>query len=353
MTSTHVPDAEEILSAATVVALPMRTRFRGQTQREVMLIQGPQGWAEFGPFPEYGPEESSAWLASAVEAGWEGWGAPLRREIPVNATMPAVPPEEVETVLARYGSVIPAVKIKVAEPGQSTADDVARVEQVHRLAPDALLRVDANAAWSVDQAVPALEALAEAAGGSLEYAEQPVPGVESMARLRQALDQAGIPVPLAADEAIRRSADPLRVAALGAADLMVIKAAPLGGVRRALELVRRAGLPAVVSSALDTSVGLSAGLALAAHLPQLPHACGLGTVTLFHSDVVEAPLVPRSGAIPVPLDAQGSAERIRPPRPSPELLRRYQVIGERRRWWDQRLRAAHRHVMAHHPAVPE
>ncbi|WP_255545817.1 MULTISPECIES: o-succinylbenzoate synthase [unclassified Nesterenkonia] len=341
--SRPLPELEEILVQAHVVSLPLRTRFRGQTRREAMLFRGPAGWGEFSPFPEYQAAESAQWLRAGIEAGWQGWGEPLRRHIPINATMPAVSPEQVESVLTRFGAVdsIPAVKIKVAEPGQTLEDDVARFREVRRLVPQAGLRADANGGWSLTEAVPALERLAEVSGGNFEYAEQPVAGVESLAQLREALAAAGVsssgsPLRIAADEAVRKAEDPLRVARLGAADLIVVKVPPLGGVERALQIVAQAGLDAVVSSALDTSVGLAAGLALAARLPELPYACGLGTAALFEHDVLEAPLIPAAGVLAVP----GAVE------PSPEMLARHRVSAEREQWWIARLRAAHRVLAA-------
>ncbi|GFZ91693.1 o-succinylbenzoate synthase [Nesterenkonia alkaliphila] len=341
-----LPSLEEVLEAAVVVSLPMRTRFRGQHAREVTLLRGPAGWAEFGPFAEYGPAESAHWLRAGLHAGWTGLGSPLRRSVPVNATMPAVGPDQVETVLSRYGDPdsIPAVKIKVAEPGQSLEHDAARVTEVCRLAPAAGIRVDANGAWDIPQAVRALGQIAEIAGGRFEYAEQPVAGIEPLAQLREQLHAAGAPVPIAADEAVRKAEDPLRVARLGAADLIVVKAPPLGGVDRALEIVEQAGLPAVVSSALDTSVGLTAGVALAARLPELPYACGLGTVTLFRGELVAQPLVPTGGMIQVPVAETEGGVVVRSPIPDPQLISDHRVTGDREAWWLERLRCAY-HVL--------
>ncbi len=321
-----LPELEELLDSAHVVSLPMRVKFRGIMHRETLLLQGPNGWGEFCPFPEYGDEESSRWLAAAVEAGWVGFPSPLRHVIPVNATVPAVRAEQVPDVLARFGRV-DAVKIKVAEKGQELADDLARVAAVRRALPEAAIRVDANGGWNVNQAVEALGALSTQ---GLEYAEQPVPTIEGLAEVRRRLAAAGAPVLIAADESVRKEDDPLRVAKAGAADLIVVKVAPLGGVRRALDIVNQAGLPAVVSSALDTSVGIRAGLALAASLPSLPYACGLGTVSLFTSDVTLDPLVADDGAIP-----------LRDTHPDPGLLEQYAASGERRNWWLDRLRRVH------------
>lgn len=304
----------------------MRVKFRGIRHRESLLLRGPAGWGEFCPFPEYGDVEASRWFAAAVEAAWQGFPAPLRDSIPVNATVPAVPAGRVPEVLARFGRV-DAVKIKVAEPGQTLADDAARVEAVRAALPQAALRVDANGGWDVPGAVRALSRLAAV---GLEYAEQPVPTIEGLAEVRARLRDLGTPVLIAADESVRKETDPLRVARAGAADLIVVKVAPLGGVRRALDVVAQAGLPAVVSSALDTSVGIRAGLALAASLPELPYACGLGTVSLFESDVTTDPLTADDGAI-----------RLRSAVPDAGLLERYAASAERRDWWLDRLRRVH------------
>lgn len=321
-----LPSLEELLDSAHVVSLPMRVKFRGIMERETLLLRGPLGWGEFCPFPEYDDDESSRWLAAALEAAWLGFPEPLRDSIPVNATVPAVAAERVPEVLARFGRV-DAVKIKVAERGQGLADDVARVHAVREALPDAAIRVDANGGWDLDQAVEALGTLSAV---DLEYAEQPVPTIEGLAEVRRRLTAAGTPVLIAADESVRKEDDPLRVARAGAADLIVVKVAPLGGVARALEIVEQAGLPAVVSSALDTSVGIRAGLALAAALPSLPYACGLGTVSLFASDITLDPLVADDGAI-----------RLRDSVADAGLLEQYAAPGERRDWWLDRLRRVH------------
>lgn len=322
----NLPAIEELLAGAHVVSLPMRVKFRGIMERESLLLRGPAGWGEFGPFPEYGDAEASRWLAAAIEAGWEGFPDPLRAVVPVNATVPAVAAERVPEVLARYGRV-DAVKVKVAENGQTLDDDAARLAAVRSALPDAAIRVDANGGWDVPTAI---EALTRLAGVGLEYAEQPVPTIDGLAEVRRALQLAGTPVLIAADESVRKESDPLKVARAGAADLIVVKVAPLGGVRRALDIVAQAGLPAVVSSALDTSVGIRAGLALAAALPGLPYACGLGTVSLFESDVTTDPLVADDGAI-----------RLRGVTADAGLLEQYAASPERRDWWLARLRRVH------------
>lgn len=298
-----------------VVSLPMRVPFRGVRHREAALLRGPAGWGEFAPFLEYDDDESARWLAAALEAATVGWPAPVRDAVPVNATVPAVRPGQVPGVLASFPGCTTA-KVKVAEAGQPLADDVARVAAVRAaLGPAGKVRVDANAGWSREQARRALEALAPY---DLEYAEQPCASLADLAALR------GRGVLIAADESIRKAHDPLRVAVAGAADLVVLKVAPLGGVRPALEVARACGLPVVVSSALDTSVGISAGVALAAALPDLPYACGLGTTSLLAADVVGTPLAG-------PLLAPGTVE------PDPGLLAGLAAPADRQAWWRARL----------------
>ncbi len=317
------PSIAELVERAHVVSLPMRVRFRGVTRREILLLDGPVGWGEFSPFTEYDDEESSPWLRCAIEAGWQGFPDPVRSSVPVNATVPAVPAAGVEAVLSSFDAAH-TVKVKVAEKGQTLHDDVARVAEVRRLLPGAAVRVDANAGWTHDQALEALEALA---GFDLQYAEQPVAGIDGLRRLRAEVIRRGLGILIAADESVRKESDPLAVARAGAADLIIVKAQPLGGIRSALALVAQAGLPAVVSSALDSSVGIRTGAALAAALPELPHACGLGTVSLFEADVSTDRYEARDGA----LDLRTVAA-------DPELLRRHAATADRRHWWIERLR---------------
>ena len=291
---TPLPATADLLASAHVVALPMRVRFRGVDVREALVFEGPCGWGEFAPFPEYADDEAARWLAAGIEAAYAGWPAPVRAAVPVNATVPAVPAERVVDVLARFDGCTTA-KVKVAERGQTVDDDVDRVAAVRdAMGPTARIRVDANGGWDESAAV---DALARLAAYDLEYAEQPCATVEELAGLRKTLARKGVEVPVAADESIRKAEDPVRVARLGAADLVVVKVAPLGGVRAALEVVDACGLPAVVSSALDTSIGIGAGVALAGALPALDHACGLGTVGLFERDVAVPPLRPTRGLL--------------------------------------------------------
>ena len=246
------PPLETVLAVAHVVSIPLVTRFRGVSHREAVLLRGPAGWSEFSPFLEYDDAEAATWLAAALDDGWRDSEAPVvRTSIPVNATLPAVAPEEIAGILARYGACR-TVKIKVAEAGQTLADDVERVRETRiMLGAAGRIRLDANGGWNLDEAEHALRALEQF---DLEYVEQPCASVEELAELRRRVHRLGILI--AADESVRKAADPLAVARAGAADLLVIKAAPLGGIDRALAIVAEAGLPAVVSSALDTSVGL-------------------------------------------------------------------------------------------------
>ena len=270
----------------------MRTRFRGITVREGVLIPGPAGWGEWSPFLEYDAVVAEPWLRAAEEAAAGDWPAPVRDHVPVNVTVPAVGPEQAHAIVVRGGCR--TAKVKVAEPGQSLADDEARLEAVRdAIGPGGRVRVDANGGWDVDTAVARIAALDRAAGG-LEYVEQPCATVEELAAVRRAVG-----VPIAADESIRRAADPYRVRDLEAADVAVLKVQPLGGVRACLRIAEDIGLPVVVSSALETSVGIAAGVALAAALPDLPYACGLATVQLLERDVVTDPLLPVDGALPV------------------------------------------------------
>jgi O-succinylbenzoate synthase len=280
----------ELLPTLRAFAIPLRNRFRGITVREGALLHGPAGWGEFSPFAEYGPQESSRWLASAIEAAVAGWPQPVRGAVGVNVTVPAVSPELAAEIAGRSGCR--TAKVKVAEPGQAETEDVERVAAVRdALGPAGRIRVDANGGWDVEQAARMLRRLS---GYGLEYAEQPCPTLDELARLRLLVD-----VPLAADESIRKASDPLAVRAAGAADIVVLKVAPLGGVRQALAVADSCGLPVVVSSAVESSVGLAAGVALAAALPELRYDCGLGTASMLTGDVTGDPLRPADGMLPL------------------------------------------------------
>lgn len=299
----------------------MRQRFRGLTSREVVLLRGVAGWGEFSPFLEYEPAACTPWLRAAREAAAGDWPAPLRGHVPVNVTVPAVDPATAHRIVAEGGCT--TAKVKVAEPGHGLAEDEARLEAVRdALGPLGAVRVDANGGWSVDEAVTAVRRLDRASGG-LEYVEQPCATVEELAQVRRRVD-----VPVAADESIRHAEDPYRVRDLEAADVAVLKVQPLGGVRGCLRIAEEIGLPVVVSSALETSVGIAAGVALAAALPELPHACGLATVQLLVDDVALEPLLPVRGSLPVrPVEVDAAA------------LERLAAPKDRAAHWQQRLAA--------------
>jgi o-succinylbenzoate synthase len=303
-----------------VVSIGLRSRFRGITQREAALfrVKG-GGWAEWSPFAEYPPAEAESWLRCAEEAAHADWPPPLRDRIPVNVTVPAVDPARAHEIVTAGGCT--TAKVKVAEPGRALAEDQARVEAVRdALGPSGRIRVDANGAWDVDTAVEAIRLLDRAAAG-LEYVEQPCARVEELALVRRRVE-----LPIAADESIRRAADPYRVRDLRAADIAVLKVQPLGGVRAALRIAEDIGLPVVVSSALETSVGLAAGVALAAALPELPYACGLATGQLLIDDVTAAPLLPVDGFLDVrSVEVDESA------------LAGLAASPERQAWWEARL----------------
>lgn len=304
-----------------VVSIPMRTRFRGITLREVALVEGAAGWGEWSPFLEYPPEVAEPWLRCAEEAAAGDWPAPLRTSVPVNTTVPAVDAERAHALVAASGCR--TAKVKVAEPGQAEGEDEARLEAVRdALGPDGLVRIDVNGLWDVDTALRRLPVLDRAAGG-LEYVEQPCAEVTDLAVVRRRQH-----VPVAADESIRRAADPYLVRDLEAADVAVLKVQPLGGVRACLRIAEDIGLPVVVSSALESSVGIAAGVALAAALPELTHACGLATVALLTDDVAETPLLPVAGALPVGR-----------PVVVPAALDRLAAAPERVAHWEARLAA--------------
>jgi O-succinylbenzoate synthase len=313
------PALTDVLDRLQVVSLPMRVRFRGITTRELALIDGPAGWGEFGAFLEYGDAEAAHWLAAALESAYRPPPPPLRNRVDVNATVPAVAAAQVPDILARFPGARTA-KVKVAEPGQTLDDDVARVDAVRALVPT--VRVDANGGWTVPEAIEAVAALT--ALGPLEYLEQPCATVDELAQLRRQID-----VPVAADESIRKAGDPLAVVRAGAADIAVLKVAPLGGISALLAIAAQIDIPIVVSSALDSAVGIAVGLSAAAALPTLTHACGLGTGRLFVEDVAD------------PAEAVDGYLPVGPVTPDPARLQALAAPPERRQWWIDRVRACY------------
>lgn len=295
MSQNQIPALADLVSAARIVALPLRTKFRGLEEREILLFEGPNGWTEWSPFTEYTDEEAAVWLAAAIDFGYGEMPQLHRERIAVNATLPAVAPALVERVLTNFGE-FSTVKIKVAETGQKIGDDIARIQRVRELYPETKVRLDANGGFEIEQAVDLVNQL-QALGINIEYFEQPVAAIAEMAELRLQLSRLGVPI--AADESVRKVSDPLAVAQANAADILVLKAAPLGGISRALSIAAEAELPVVISSALDSSVGLSMGAYLAAAIPELKFDCGLATSALLAGDVTSDPLRPQNGFIDV------------------------------------------------------
>jgi O-succinylbenzoate synthase len=311
-----------VLDQPICYAVGLRTRFRGISDRQGMLWRGTAGWGEWSPFLDYHGPELVPWLRAAAEAADHGWPPPLRKEIPVNSTVPAVRPEEAYGIAA--AASCRTAKVKVAERGQSLAQDAARLAAVRdALGPGGKIRIDANGAWSVDEALHAIRQLARF---DLEYVEQPCASVEELADLRRRLARSGLNVLIAADESIRRAEDPYQVVEREAADIAVLKVQPLGGVRACLQIAERIGLPVVVSSALETSIGIRAGLALAAALPELPYACGLNTVALLTNDLVTNPLLAVDGVI-----------RLRDPVVDESAIHRHRPDVETEQFWQARL----------------
>ena len=310
---------EGALASLRVLALPMRTAFRSLDVRETALIKGESGWGEFAPFVEYSDQESLPWLESAIEAADKALSPALRESIPINATVPASNDEaEIEQILSWYPGV-DAVKIKV---GTGIKEDLARIKAVRKYLPKAKIRIDVNGSWSVKEALSNISAIYnEVAGDSLEYVEQPVASLDELKQLKEGMS---VDVKIAGDEVLRKAKDPFAISLDGAIDILMLKVSPLGGIKRAMDLASHHKLPVVISSALESAVGISHGLALAARIPKLDYACGLGTSALFNQDVSDIPII--SGAIKVksyPIDIA--------------QIERHELKGERLEWWRNRI----------------
>jgi O-succinylbenzoate synthase len=310
---------EEALASLRVVALPMKTKFRGLTVRETALFQGPAGWGEFAPFIEYDANESLPWLESAIEASTTDFVVGLRNSILVNATVPASDDEsEIERILSWYPGV-DTVKIKV---GTGIREDLVRIARVRKRLPHAKIRIDVNGSWSVDDAVFNIRTIyGEVAGTSLEYVEQPVATLDELRELKERLI---VDVKIAGDEVLRKAPDPFAINLEGAIDMLMLKVAPLGGIKRSLELAAHHKLPVVVSSALESVAGISHGLRLASALPNLEYACGLATGALFEADLGSLPITHGAMSVEVPVIDD-------------ERLQRFAVSPERLEWWRNRI----------------
>lgn len=322
-----IPSLDELLAAAVPYALSLRVPFRGLRVREGMIIKGPSGWGEFAPFDDYDHARAARWLDAAIEAAWGSWPTPVRDAVEVNAIIPAVDSGRA-AVLAREAITdfaCTTIKVKV---GGALADDEARIASVRdaldTAGVDGRIRLDANAAWTLEQASIALRRWIPY---GIEYVEQPCADLEDIIRLRESVD-----VPVAVDEVIRLAAAPERLNLKGRVDYAVLKPMTLGGAHATLRIANTIGVPVVVSGSLDTAVGLSTCLAAAAALPDLPLASGLGTGSLFERDLTDPTLLPRQGRIEV--------RRYAPDLDA--LLAATDAISEERgQWWRDRLADAY------------
>lgn len=310
----------ELLSRVEVVGIPTRTNFRGVKLREIALIKGEKRWGEFSPFADYSVERDALWLSAALEAANEEFPKPVRTRIPINATLPEVPLSQVSEVLSWFPGAT-TVKVKVG-----TADDEARIREVFANIPDARLRLDANGLFTIAQAQEFLTSLYNKYGHKIEYVEQPCASLAENRALK-------LPIPIAIDENLRLGDDISEINSV--ADVVIVKVAPLGGVNRALKVIERLDKPVVISSALESSIGMVAGIALAAHLPQ-EMVCGLGTVALLDGDLVTDPLLPNAGSAEVrevTLDLKRVAE--------------FRLPQEQVTKWHNRIARAFERVVAH------
>ena len=300
----------------------MRHPFRRVDHREAVLIKGPEGWGEFSPFPDYPPQVTARWLASALESACSPLPLPVRDRIPVNVTVPVVPPETAAALVRESGAS--TAKVKVGDPNISIDEDEERLDAVvDALGPGGRIRIDVNAIWSLDEATRALEHLSRF---DFEYVEQPVATIGEMVELRRRVE-----VRLAADELIRLSPNPLEVIEQGVCDVVIVKVQPMGGVARVLSLINRIDMPVVVSSALETSVGIYGGLLVASLIDDLPYACGLATVSLLQGDPTPHPLVTVDGFLDVRRVEPGRVQLMRwaPDRDrATEMMRRLRSAAE-------------------------
>ena len=305
---------QSLLESMRVIALPTKTNFRGVNLREVALFQGEYGWGEFSPFLEYDFQECVPWLMSAIEAATQPRPELLRTSIRVNGTIPALDDKsEIEKIIESFPGV-ETFKIKV---GDNLQADLVRLARVKSLRPKARLRIDVNGSWTVSQAVTHLRAIFENVG-PLEYVEQPCASLEELRELKEKLITK---IPIAGDEVVRKAVDPFAINLNGAVDIVMLKVAPLGGIARAKRLAEHHKLPVVVSSALESAVGIHYGLTLAATFKDLEFDCGLGTGSLLAADVAHLPI--ENGAI-----------RITDFEPH---FNGYEVAPDRFNWWKNRV----------------
>ena len=305
---------DDLLATLRVITLPTRTNFRGVTYREVALMQGPQGWGEFSPFLEYDDNECAPWLTSAIEAATVARPARFRDAIAINGTIPELnDKKEIEALMQTYSGA-KTFKVKV---GSNLSEDIARIALVRSLAPKAAIRVDVNGLWTVDDALRNLYSYYENIG-PLEYVEQPCATIEELRELKRKIK---IPLRIAGDEIIRKAPDPFKVDLTDAADVVMLKVQPLGGIQRSLDIAAHHGLPVVVSSALESAIGIEYGLDLAASISDLTFDCGLATGSLLSRDVADHQII----------DGKIALGQI-----SPQLVG-LDVSPERFEWWKNRI----------------
>jgi O-succinylbenzoate synthase len=275
---------QDLLQTMRVVALPTKTNFRGVSVREVALFKGEFGWGEFSPFLEYDATESAPWLQSAIAAATKPSPKLFREKIKVNGTIPALNNSaDIERIVESFDGVN-TFKVKV---GDNLSEDISRLAKVRSLKPKAKLRIDVNGNWSVETAITNLRAIYENIG-ELEYVEQPCATIDELKRLKA---EVKIPLKIAGDEVLRKAKDPFKVDLMEAVDILVIKVQPIGGIEKAHNLAKHFGLPIVVSSALESAVGINYGLKLAASFENLDFDCGLGTGSLLSADVAQMPII--------------------------------------------------------------
>jgi O-succinylbenzoate synthase len=313
---------QELFSTMRVVALPTKTNFRGINIREVALFRGEYGWGEFSPFLEYGYEECAPWLSSAIEAATQPRPRIYRNSIRVNGTIPALnDPLDIEKIVDSFPGV-DTFKVKV---GENLPEDIARLARVRTLRPKAKVRIDVNGNWDVATAVNNLRAIYENIG-PLDYVEQPCATVEELRELKQKLK---LDIKIAGDEVLRKAADPFAVDLVGAVDIVMLKVQPLGGIARAHKLAKHHNLPVVISSALESAVGINYGLILAASIPEMNFDCGLGTGSLLGANVGQLPIV--NGEIQI-TDFEPNFSHI-------------EVAPDRFEWWKNRVMKTAEHLV--------
>lgn len=305
---------QSLLDTMRVVALPTKTNFRGINVREVALFKGEFGWGEFSPFLEYSYAQSVPWLMSAIEAATKPRPKLYRTSVKVNGTLPAL---NDQSELARIVHSFPGVNTFKVKVGDNLPEDIARLTRVKALRPEAALRIDVNGNWSVGEAITNLRAIYENIG-ALEYVEQPCATVEELRELKEKLQ---VNIPIAGDEVLRKARDPFAIDLMGAVDILLLKVQPLGGIARSHKLAEHHKLPVVVSSALESAVGINYGLILAASFPELNFDCGLGTGSLLAANVSELLII----------DGQIHLKEFEPE------FRGNEVAPERYEWWKNRV----------------